>query len=304
LSIKNYQLSIINYQLKNMIPSSFEYTRAESVPEAIKMLRANPNAKILAGGHSLIPAMKLRMNSPSMLIDIARIPELNFIRDRGKYIAIGAATTHATIASHKTVLKKIPLFAVVAELIGDVQVRNKGTIGGSIAHADPAADWPAALMAAHATVVVDGAFGERKIPATDFFKGFFWTELGEGEIITEIHVPEPDAATLFVAYEKFMQPASRFAIAACAVQLKVEDNVIVSASVAFNGVSNCAYKATAVENALINKAPTGEVFAAAAAHAAENAELIMADHYGQEDYRTHLAKVVCRRALNNAVSLG
>jgi aerobic carbon-monoxide dehydrogenase medium subunit len=284
-----------------MIPSSFDYTRAGSVNEAIALLKANPGSKILAGGHSLIPAMKLRMNSPSMLIDIARIPELNFIRDRGKYIAIGAGTTHGTIASHKTVLNKIPLFAMVADLIGDVQVRNRGTIGGSIAHADPAADWPAALLAADATVVVDGAFGERKIPAKEFFKGFFWTELREDEIVTEIHVPEPEAATLHTAYEKFMQPASRFAIAACAVQLKVVGNVIESASVAFNGVSNCTYRAKAVEDLLINKAPTAEVFAEAAAHAAENAELVMADHYGQEDYRIHLAQVVCRRALVNAM---
>jgi aerobic carbon-monoxide dehydrogenase medium subunit len=280
-----------------MIPSSVDYKRASSVEEAIQLLKDDPAAKILAGGHSLIPAMKLRMSAPSTLIDIARISELNFIRDRGKYIAIGANTTHGTIASHKTTTQKLPLLAHAAELIGDVQVRNKGTIGGSIAHADPASDWPAVLIAAEATIKVQGAYGERKIPASEFFKGFFYTELQEGEIITEIHVPEPDSATVRSSYQKFMQPASRFAIVGCAAQLTFEGNTITSAKVAFNGVSDHAYSATAVEAALIGQEFTTELCETAAVLALEGAEMVMSDHYANEDYRSHIAKVYCKRAL-------
>lgn len=286
-----------------MIPASFEYKRATSVAEAISMLKADDGAKILAGGHSLIPAMKLRLAQPSALIDIARISELNFIRDRGKYIAIGAATTHGNIASHKTTTGKIPLMAMAADEIGDVQVRNRGTIGGSIAHADPAADWPAVLIAADATVKTEGAQGEKKIPADEFFTGFFSTALEEGEIITEIHVPEPDATTLRYNYAKFMQPASRFAIVGCAVQMTVDDhNVISSVRVAFNGVADHAYRAHGVEKALVGSLLSAETIAAAAEHAVEGVDSVMEDHYASAAYRSHLAKIYCRRALEGCMS--
>jgi carbon-monoxide dehydrogenase medium subunit len=286
-----------------MIPASFEYKRATSVAEAISMLKADDGAKILAGGHSLIPAMKLRLAQPSSLIDIAKISELNFIRDRGKFIAIGAATTHGAIAGHKTVTTKVPLLAMAADLIGDVQVRNRGTIGGSIAHADPASDWPAVLMAADATIKTDGPFGEKKIPVIEFFSGFFATALEEGDIITEIHVPEPDSATMRYNYAKFMQPASRFAIVGCAVQMSVDAEGIMSdVRVAFNGVGDHAYRATAVEEALTGHALTEERIAAAAEHATEGHEWVMADHYASETYRRHLAKVYCRRALEGCMS--
>jgi aerobic carbon-monoxide dehydrogenase medium subunit len=286
-----------------MIPASFEYKRAGSVADAIAQLKADPNAKILAGGHSLIPAMKLRLAQPSALIDIAKISELNFIRDRGKYIAIGANTTHGTIASHKTVTTKVPLLAMAADLIGDVQVRNRGTIGGSIAHADPASDWPAVLLAAGATVKVEGTDGERKVSADDFFTGFFSTALEEGEIVTEIHVPEPDATTSRYNYAKFMQPASRFAIVGCAVQMTVDaENIVTDVRVAFNGVDDHAYRATAVENALAGQALTEERIMAAAEHATDGVDSVMADHYASATYRTHLAKVYCRRALEGCLS--
>jgi aerobic carbon-monoxide dehydrogenase medium subunit len=286
-----------------MIPASFEYKRASSVAEAIAMLGADDGAKILAGGHSLIPAMKLRLAQPSALIDIAKISELNFIRDRGKFIAIGAATTHGTIANHKTTVNKIPLMAIAANEIGDVQVRNRGTIGGSIAHADPAADWPAVLIAADATVKVEGPSGERKIHANDFFTGFFSTALQEGEIVTEIHVPEPNASTLRYNYAKFMQPASRFAIVGCAVQMSVDDHAVISnAHVAFNGVADHAYRATAVENALNGQVLTAESIAAAAEHATDGVDSVMADHYASANYRSQMAKVFCRRALEGCMS--
>jgi aerobic carbon-monoxide dehydrogenase medium subunit len=286
-----------------MIPASFEYKRASSVAEAISMLKADDGAKILAGGHSLIPAMKLRLSQPTALVDITKIRELNFIRDRGKFIAIGAATTHGDIASHKTTVGKIPLLAQAAREIGDVQVRNRGTIGGAIAHADPAADWPAVLIAADATIKVQGAYGEKKIPADEFFTGFFSTALEDNEIITEIHVPEPDAASLRYNYAKFVQPASRFAIVGCAVQLTIgEDGNIADARVAFNGVSDHAYRATGVEKALAGQPLTVDNIAAAAELATDGIDSVMADHYASENYRRHLAKVYCRRALEGCLS--
>lgn len=285
-----------------MIPVSVDYKRAASVQEAIQWLQDDASAKILAGGHSLIPAMKFRLSVPSTLIDIARIPELNFIRDRGKYIAIGAGTTHGTIASHKTTVNKTPLFAHAAQHIGDIQVRNRGTIGGAIAHADPASDWPAVLIAADATIQVQGASGERKIPASEFFTGFFMTELQEGEIITEIHVPEPDSATVRSAYAKFAQPASRFALVGCAVQLTIENNTITQARVAFNGVSDHAYQSAAVEQALIGKEPSVENCTAAAALATEGVEFVLSDSYASENYRRSLATVYCKRALLAAIN--
>ncbi len=286
-----------------MIPASFEYRRAGSVAEAIAMLGADPDAKILSGGHSLIPAMKLRLAQPSAVIDIAKIPELTFIRDRGKFIAIGANTTHGMIASHKTTLTKIPLMAMGAGEIGDVQVRNRGTIGGSIAHADPASDWPALLLAADATVKMEGPSGERKIAADDFFTGFFSTALQEGEIVTEIQVPEPDSATLRYNYAKFMQPASRFAIVGCAVQMTVDDHGVISnAHVAFNGVADHAYRATAVEAALNGQILTEERLTAAAEHATDGVNSVMSDHYASDNYRSKMAVVYCRRALRGCMS--
>lgn len=284
-----------------MIPSTFEYVRPGTLAEAIQMIKTDSSIKLLAGGHSLIPAMKLRLNASIILMDISRLSELNFIRDKGKFIGIGAATTHGAIATHKTVTGKIPLLSQTAELIGDVQVRNVGTIGGSIAHADPAADWPAVLIAADATVEVNGAFGERNIPASDFFKGFFYTALGEGEIITEVKVPEPDAATLRCAYEKFAQPASRFALAACAVQMSLVDGKCTNVRVAFNGVGSFAYRATAVEAALEGQAPTADAINLAASRACDNADMVLSDNYASEEYRRHLAGVVCRRALEKAL---
>lgn len=284
-----------------MIPSSFDYKRATTVSEAITLMQANPNAKLLAGGHSLIPAMKLRLSNPAMLIDIAKISDLNFIKDRGKYIAIGAMTTHGTIASHKTITSKVPLLSLAAELIGDVQIRNKGTIGGSVAHADPASDWPAVLIAADATMVIQGANGERKVRADDFFVGFFTTAVGENELVTEIHVPDPtslgNAASNLIAYEKFMQPASRFAVVGCAVSLVWTDNIIQSAIVAFNGVSDHAYRAKSVEAALVGKPLDAITIGLAAKHATADADMIMSDHFASETYREHIAQVYCRKAL-------
>jgi carbon-monoxide dehydrogenase medium subunit len=271
-----------------MIPSSFSYQKANSVEEAIKAL-SSPDAKLLAGGHSLIPTMKLRLNSPAALVDIGSIATLRGIKEAGTEIIIGAATTHQEIASNKTIQSKLPLFAAGAASIGDVQVRNKGTIGGSLAHADPAADWAAVVLAADATIAVQGSKGARKIKATEFFQGMFSTSLQAGEIITAIHVPV--VAGSKSAYLKFAQPASRFAIVGCAV-MKSGDKV----NIAFTGVSSHAFRDAGAEKVLAGKKLDAASIEAASKAAAEGMS-ILSDHYASEKYRKHLAKVYLKRAL-------
>ncbi len=284
-----------------MIPSSVDYTRASSVGEAIRLLAENPDAKLLAGGHSLIPAMKLRLNSPALLIDIARIAELRFIEDTENAIVIGAASTHADIITNQY-LKGLTAMIEAGELIGDTQVRNMGTLGGSIAHADPSADWPAVLLALEAQIKVQGADGERIIPAAEFFTGFFSTALDSGEIVTEIHLPKAAVGSAS-AYRKFMQPASRFAIVGCAASVTVEGGVISAANVAFTGVSDAAFLDEGVASALIGKSATLENIEAAASAAAEGDMHINEDHFASQAYRKHLAKVYAKRALAGACGL-
>lgn len=272
-----------------MIPSSFLYQKVSSVEEAIKALSSD-QVKLLAGGHSLIPTMKLRLSSPSRLIDIGSIAALKGIKESGSEIIIGAGTTHHEIASSKLIQSKLPMFAQGAASIGDVQVRNRGTIGGSIAHADPAADWTAIVLAADAIIAVQGSKGARKIKATEFFKGMFSTALNEDEMITAVHVPV--AAGTKSVYVKFPQPASRFAIVGCAVQ-KTSDGKI---NIAYTGVSSCAFRDAGAEKALSGKKLEASTIEAAAKAAAEGTS-ILSDHYASEKYRKHLAKVYLKRAL-------
>ena len=284
-----------------MIPSSFNYHKAQSVDDAIALLKEHgEDAKLLAGGHSLIPALKLRLNQPEVLIDIARIPELNFIKEEGGEIIIGAGTTHADIASSDLIASKISMFAEAAGMIGDIQVRNMGTIGGSIAHADPAADWPALLLAADATVVVKAPRGERKIAASDFFEGFYTTALNPAEIITEIRVPTPHAGVR-TSYQKFFQPASRFAIVGCAVMTSTDHGKFLKASVAFTGVADTPFRDKNVEEALIGNDANAATIAAAADKAAAGVD-IMSDHFASVEYRHHLAKVYAKRAISATLS--
>lgn len=277
-----------------MIPSEFDYVKAKSIDEAIVLLQQHDNAKLLAGGHSLIPALKLRLNRPSTLIDISRIPEMKGVKVEGGELVIGAMTTHYEIMTHDLVNKYLPMLSQAAEMIGDVQVRNMGTLGGSLAHADPAADWPASMLATDAVIEVAGASGKRSIKAGDFFTGFYMTALEEGEIITQIRIPMPAAGTKS-AYVKFMQPASRFAIVGCAVVVK-GNGTFDDIKVAFTGVSDMAFRDTAVENSLKGKKADNENITAAASIAAESVS-ILSDHFASEEYRKHLAKVYVRRAL-------
>ncbi|OJJ16105.1 carbon monoxide dehydrogenase [marine bacterium AO1-C] len=284
-----------------MIPSSFEYHRPASVSEALQLLQQHgEEAKIMSGGHSLLPSLKLRLSEPGHLIDISRISDLNYIREEGGVIAIGACTTHNEIGKSALVQEKIPMISQAALAIGDVQVRNRGTLGGSIAHADPAADWPASILASEAEIVVNGANGARNIAASDFFTGIFMTALEENEIITEIRIPIPPANT-HSAYLKFPQPASRFALVGCAVMITRSNGSVERARVAFTGVSPSAFRDNAVEEAITGQAVNADSIKAAADKAAEGVD-IMSDHYASQDYRKHLAKVFAKRALTAAAN--
>ncbi|MEM7655712.1 MAG: xanthine dehydrogenase family protein subunit M [Bacteroidota bacterium] len=283
-----------------MIPSTFSYHKAGSVSEALSLLAAHgDDAKILAGGHSLIPAMKLRLNNPEHLIDISFLKDLKSIRQEGNEIVVGALCTHGQLASDGLIAQHFAMMSQSAKLIGDVQVRNFGTLGGSIAHADPAADWPASLLTAEASVVIQGANGSRTLAARDFFQGFYETALGEQELITEIRLPIPAAGTTS-AYAKFMQPASRFAIVGCAVMITQSGGTCTDVRVGFTGVSDMPFRDAGVENALKGQAPTAENIAAAAAHAAKGMD-ILSDHFASETYRQHLAAVYAKRAMMAAV---
>jgi aerobic carbon-monoxide dehydrogenase medium subunit len=283
-----------------MIPTEFDYHRVSTIEEAIGLLQTyGDDAKLIAGGHSLLPAMKLRLNRPAKLIDISRITGLKYIREEGNHLVIGAGSTHNDIASSALVKSKVPILAQAGAMIGDVQVRNWGTIGGSLAHADPAADWPASLMATEAEIVAQGKSGKRNIKVQDFFKGLFSTALQEGEIITEVRVPIPANGTVGT-YLKFVQPASRFAIVGCAIQLVKNGSSISQARVAFTGVSENAFRDTAVENALQGKALDASLADSAAKLAAEGVT-VLSDHFASEEYRKHLAKVYCKRALGSLV---
>lgn len=282
-----------------MIPNKFDYERAATVDEAIKYLvEYGDEAKLLAGGHSLLPAMKLRLNNPVKLVDINLIPGLKYIKEENGNICIGAATTHYEIESSDLIQGKISMLSQIAGSIGDVQVRNMGTIGGSLAHADPAADWPAGMLATDAVLVLKGPDGTRNISAHDFFLGLYTTSLAETEIITGIRVPVPEG-NIGTAYAKCLQPASRFALVGCAAIISKNNGLCDSVKLAFTGVSANAFRDEAVENALAGHAPDVDNITIAAEKAAGDVD-ILSDHFASEDYRRHLAKVYAKRALMEA----
>jgi aerobic carbon-monoxide dehydrogenase medium subunit len=280
-----------------MIPANFDYEAPRSLSEAVALISSHADAKILAGGHSLLPAMKLRLASPPLLVDIGRIDELSYIREANGKIAIGATTTHAEVASSAILHKVSPLLALAASNIGDTQVRNRGTIGGSLAGAHPAADYPAAVLALDADIVAVSKNGERVIPASKFFTGMFSTSLRPDEIITEIRVPRTEGE--HVAYKKHHHPASGYAVVGVAVRLKLSGSNIETAAVAITGISDIAYRAFTVENELRGK-PVSAI-PEAAAHAAIGVDAI-GDNYASAEYRAHLASVYTRRALEEAVA--
>jgi aerobic carbon-monoxide dehydrogenase medium subunit len=279
-----------------MIATQFDYVRAQTLDEALTLLAQNEEAKILAGGHSLIPAMKLRLASPPLLIDIGRIKDLSYIREEGDQIRIGAMTSHYQIESSDLLRKICPLLPECAGHIGDVQVRNKGTIGGSVAHSDPAGDWPAAVIALNAELVVASKNGERTIKVDDFFLDLMTTALEPGEILRELRINKSNGRT-GQAYVKMHHPASGFAVVGVAANLTLDDSgACQGASIGITGISSKAYRADAVESALNGSALDEQATANAAAHATDGVD-INGDLFASEKYRRHLAAVFTRRAI-------
>jgi carbon-monoxide dehydrogenase medium subunit len=282
-----------------MIAAQFDYVRANTLDEALALLAQNEDAKILAGGHSLIPAMKLRLAQPPLLIDLGRIKDLSYIREADGQIRIGAMTTHYEIESSDLLKRICPLLPECAGHIGDVQVRNKGTMGGSLAHSDPAGDWPAAIIALNADMIAASKSGERTIKADDFFVDLLTTALEPGEILREIRINKSKGRT-GQAYVKMHHPASGFAVVGVAANLIIDGNgTCQSASIGITGVSSKAYRPSAVESALTGAQLDEQTISSAAAHAADGVEA-NGDLFASADYRKHLAEVYAKRAITVA----
>lgn len=279
-----------------MYPTSFEYHRALSVPHALDLMESlGSSAKLLAGGHSLLPVMKLRFASPAHLVDISRIEDLSGVTDGSTSITIGAATRHADVGASAVVKAKAPLLAEAVGHIGDPMVRNMGTIGGSLAHADPGADLPAVMLALGATMVLTSKAGSRRVAADDFFIDVFQTAMKGGEIVTAIEVPAAAAGTR-VAYEKNPDPASGYALVGIAVQATVGGGKVSAVRVGMTGLGPKAQRLRAVEDALI----AGGGVDAAAAHAADGL-VFVDDAAGSAAYKANLARVYVRRAVGRAI---
>jgi carbon-monoxide dehydrogenase medium subunit len=282
-----------------MISTQFDYVRAQTLDEAITLLAQNEDAKILAGGHSLIPAMKLRLATPSLLIDIGRIADLCYVREEGNQVLIGAMTSHYQIESSELLKQICPLLPECAGHIGDVQVRNKGTIGGSLAHSDPAGDWPAAAIALNAELVVAGPNGDRVISVNDFFVDLMTTAIKPGEILREIRIGKLSGRT-GQAYTKMHHPASGFAVVGVATSLTLDESGICrTAGIGITGVSAKAYRAAGIESALVGHPLDEQSIANAAVHATDGVD-VNGDLFASESYRRHLAQVYSRRAISMA----
>jgi carbon-monoxide dehydrogenase medium subunit len=282
-----------------VITTAFEYTRATSLDDALaKLAAANGDAKLVAGGHSLVPLMKLRLSEPKVLIDIARIPDLSGIRTRGEAIAIGAATVHHEVASSALLQRACPMLAETASDIGDPQVRNRGTLGGSLAHADPAADYPAVMLALDAEIHAKGPGGWRVVTARDFFQAMFTVDLAPDEIIASVQFAPVKAG----AYAKLHQRASRFAIVGVAATLDLRDGVIQSARVGLTGASSHAVRLTEVEEALRGQPASEETIARAARDAGAGIADINADIHASKEYRRAMIPIFTKRALERALA--
>jgi aerobic carbon-monoxide dehydrogenase medium subunit len=284
-----------------MLPASFGYLAARSVEEALQLLTQHgDDAKLLAGGHSLIPAMKLRLASPRYLIDLGSVPGLRGVRIDGESLAIGALTVHADIAASDLVCKRLPGLADAASIIGDVQVRNRGTVGGSVAHADPAADLPVILTALNASFVLQSASDNRAVSADDFFTDFYTTALTANEVLTEIRVPLPPSGA-GTAYAKLPHPASGYVVVSAGVLIhRQPSGQCASARIAIGGMGSNPIRATATEAALQGQPLTPDVIARAAAKAADGTDPDD-DSYASADYKRQVATVYARRAIEAAV---
>jgi len=285
-----------------VIPAAFDYARPASLDEALKLLaRGAGNAKVLAGGQSLLPLMRLRLASPGQLIDIGRIAELRAIRDLGSgATGIGALATYRDVLDSTLATANHPILAIAIPIIGDVQVRNRGTLAGSIAHADPASDMPAILLALDASVVLRSGNGERVVAVDGFFHGAFATDLGEDEILTEIRLPAAPAGA-GMAYCAIEQPASGYSMVGVAAVVGRAAGTINHARIAITGVGDVAYRATAVEAALLGTDGGEGAIAAAAAHATDG-QVVGSDFNANAEYRAAMAQVHTRRAIEAALA--
>jgi carbon-monoxide dehydrogenase medium subunit len=278
-----------------VIPSAFEYIRAESVDEAVRELRENgEDAKLLAGGHSLLPLMKLRLAAPTLLIDISRIPGMHGVQENGS-VTIGALTPHAVVAD-----AGLGVVSAAAQTIADQQVRNRGTLGGSLAHGDPASDMPAIMLAVEATLVAQGDSGSREIPATSFFVDYLETALEPHEVLTEVRFP--DVSSWGFGYEKFNRRQEDWAMVAVSALVRKEGDSVADVRIGLTHMGQTPLRATAAENALRGQPLTADTIAAAAEQAAEGTEP-PTDLNATADYKRHLARVLCRRALTQAAGL-
>jgi aerobic carbon-monoxide dehydrogenase medium subunit len=284
-----------------MYPAQFDYHTPASIKEALDLLgKHKDEAKLLAGGHSLLPAMKFRLARPAHLVDLRKVPGLSGIKEDGGALVIGAMTTHYAVESSAVVKSKWPVLAATAALIGDPMVRNMGTIGGSLAHADPAADYPATVIALNAEMVVEGPKGKRTIKVDDFFKGLMTTAVGGDEILTEVRVPAL-TANQSAAYMKFPHPASRFAVVGVAAVLTVDGGKCSKASIGITGAGTRAVRAKGVEAAIAGKALDAASIEAAAEKAPDGVD-VQADLQGSVDYKKHLLKVFAKRAIEAAAA--
>lgn len=283
-----------------MFPGPFDYVAASSVEEAIGLLRQHgEDAKLLAGGHSLLPMMKLRLATPSVLIDLGRVSGLTGAQVNGN-VSLGALTTYVAIMDSPDLAKACPLLAETAAEVGDMQVRNRGTVGGSVAHADPASDMPAAMLALDATFTAQGPNGERTLAVGDFFQGLFTTALEPDEVLTRITINKAPPRT-GTAYAKFRNPASGYAIVGVAAVVTLGgDGTVGDVRLGITGAGAQAVRAGAVEDALRGKTPDDATIQAASEHAADGIQL-MSDIHASEEYRAHLTRVFTRRALRKAL---
>jgi carbon-monoxide dehydrogenase medium subunit len=284
----------------DMYPSDFEYAAPKTLDEAIALLHSNDDAKVLAGGHSLLPLMKTRLASPAMLVDIGHIAELKQIAANGQ-ISIGAMATYHDVEHNQQLRQSCPILAEAIHDIGDPQVRNRGTVGGALAHADPASDMTAVILALNGMVVARGPDGERTIPVDDFFVDMLQTQLEHDEILTAITIQVPGGKT-GMAYEKFKHPASGYPIVGVAAVVQLaDDGTVADCRVGVTGAGPKAQRASAVEAALKGQQPSADTLRAAAEQAAEGIELL-SDLAASEEFRAHLVQVHARRALERAVA--
>ena len=280
-----------------MIPAAFEYEVAESVEHAIELLGTKEDAKLLAGGHSLLPLMKVRLARPATLVDLGRVEGLAGVREDGEHLVVGALTRHHDLNNDPLAQEHCPLLAYAAGLVGDCQVRHRGTIGGSLAHGDPAGDLPTVVLTLDAELVVRGAGGERTIAAADFFRGFYETALAPDEVIVEVRVPKTGAAAW--SYVKFRRRALDWAMVGVAAVVERDNGVIGSARIGLTNMGATPLRAAATEQALQGASP--DEFTAAAEQADAGADP-PSDTWATSDFRRHLSHVLTARAVEEALA--